>query len=80
MKLQELIQQRQDVQCSIYKCLDDEVTAIKLAAEEMIECATNIKGQGYSLFIRSRQDFLDKIDQLHQQIEASASINSCTTH
>jgi len=30
----------------------------------MAECATNIKGQGYSAFINSRENFLEKIDRI----------------
>lgn len=78
MKLQQMVQQRQDLNCDILSELKNAVVEIKMTAEDMIECATNIKGQGYSMFIRSRENFLDKIDMLQQQLETCLSINSCT--
>lgn len=80
MNLVELVQKRQNVNCDIIDCIKDQITNIKLSAENMIECATNIKGQGYSLFMQSREDFLEKIDSLKEQIDVSADINSCTHH
>ena len=78
MTLQEMIQKRQDITCDILKCLQKEVTEIKVSAEYMIECATNIKGQGYSTFISSRQDFLDRIDNLSSELLESS--NSTCKH
>jgi hypothetical protein len=80
MNLTELIQARQNITCDIIKYMRNEITNIKVCADEMIECATNIQGQGYSTFIRTREEFLDKIDALKQQLELSADINRCTPH
>lgn len=80
MLLNELVQKRQDLSCDILKCLHEEVLSIKLSAEDMLECATNIKGQGYSMFIKSRETFLAKIDSLQDQITASMHINTCAHH
>ena len=78
MVLFDLVQARHNIQCNILQELNNEVIAIKVAAEDMIECATNIKGQGYSNFINSREVFLSKIDELHNQIVSCIDINSCT--
>lgn len=75
MLLLDLVKQRQDLQCSILKELNNEVLTIKLAADYMVECATNIKGQGYSSFINAREEFLSRIDALQQQITASIDLN-----
>lgn len=75
MCLLELLKQRQVLQCSILKELDDEVVGIKVAAEYMVECATNIKGQGYSNFMSAREDFITKIDKLHDQLGVSIDLN-----
>lgn len=78
MELQELVQKRQDICCDIINCLQEQITNIKVSAEEMIECATNIKGQGYSMFMRSREQFLEQIDALQRQVSLSGDINRCT--
>jgi hypothetical protein len=80
MQLNDLVQQRQELTCAILNCLQEQITSIKISAEEMVECATNIKGQGYSMFINARESFLDKIDSLQKQLENSAVINTCTHH
>ena len=80
MILKNLVQQRHNINCDIIECLQDDIRNIKILAETMVECATNIKGQGYSTFISAREDFLSSIDSLYQQIEDSAGINNCTHH
>jgi hypothetical protein len=80
MNLNTLVQARQNITCDIIDILKSEVTNIKVCAEDMIECATNIKGQGYTAFIHSREEFLDKINSLYSQLELSADINRFTPH
>ena len=80
MLLKDLIQKRQSITCDIIQCIQDQVTGIKVSAEHMIECATNIKGQGYSTFMSSREEFLSKIEGLSEQLRDSAIINTCTHH
>lgn len=77
--LQQLIKERQELNCSILSILEAEVTAIKIAADNMAECATNIKGQGYSMFIRSREDLMEKIDKLRIELSASSIMSDCCT-
>jgi hypothetical protein len=78
MRLQELVQQRANLNCAILQELQDDIRNIKLLGENMVECATNIKGQGYSSFMAARETFISKIDDLHSQLEDCLIINSCT--
>ena len=64
MSLKELLVKRETLQGEIVTCLEDELSDIKSAADNMVECATNMKGQGYSSFIASREEFLGKVEKL----------------
>ena len=66
--LSNLFEQKQILNLAILKSLLDEVVCIRLAAEDMVECATNIKGQGYTSFINSREEFLKKIDHFEKEL------------
>jgi Na+/phosphate symporter len=68
MSLQTLMQKRRDLNNDILNSLQQEVLEIKESAENMIECATNITGQGYPTFISARKDFLKKLDKFSQQL------------
>jgi hypothetical protein len=79
MEISELIQQRQNINSNICKCLISQLADIKVSAENMCECATDIRGQGYSTFLQSREDFICKINDLQQQLQMSANINTSHT-
>lgn len=70
MELNTMLKKRYDLNCMILKTLNEQLLIIKVLAEDMIEKATNIRGQGYPLFINSRDTFFDKIDSLEKQIES----------
>ena len=72
--LSNLFEQKQILNRAILKSLQDEVVSIRLAAENMAECATNIKGQGYLSFINSREEFLNKVDHLQQELTKNANV------
>lgn len=42
---------------------------IKICAENMAECATNMKGHGYAVFMAARNEFFAKIDALQKYLE-----------
>lgn len=70
MKLQELIQQKDNLNYNMLNYLIEQITSIQISAENMTECATNIKGQGYISFIDSRNLFLSKIDNIKDEIRS----------
>lgn len=74
----ELIEKRQNLNRDIFKCLLDDVSEIRCLAENMSECATDIKGQGFSTFIQARESFLYKIDVFQKQLEITTNTHdSC---
>jgi hypothetical protein len=66
--LDKLLDVKQKLNNSILQCFKDDVKSIKIAAETMAECATNIKGHGYLSFINSRDEFFKKVDLLEEEI------------
>ena len=70
--MQDLIQKKQELSTDIHLFLGKEFSNIKRAADTMVECATNIHGQGYSVFITSREDFFSRIDTLQKYIDSVA--------
>lgn len=66
--VQELIDQKKNINCKILGCIENDIVALKIAAENMVECATNIKGQGYVSFIQSRETFMEIVEKLHESI------------
>jgi superoxide dismutase len=64
-----LIEKRNDVSNDLHHCIVEQFDMVKQSAENMAECATNIRGHGYTVFIESREDFLRKIDSLQQYLE-----------
>jgi hypothetical protein len=47
----------------------------------MTECATNIRGQGFSVFLQSRESFMQEIMELHDRLDTCCgpvSINKDT--
>lgn len=76
MILTELLQKRRDLNSSIVGCLRDDIIDIRVTAEHMVECATNIRGHGYSEFIHTREEFIEKIDKLINQLDHGALLNT----
>lgn len=66
--VKELIDQKKGIDCKILGCIESDIIALKIAAENMVECATNIKGQGYISFIQSREAFMETVEKLHESI------------
>lgn len=62
------IEQKNQLNQNIKQLLRDEIVDVKLSAEEMVECATNLSGQGYSCFMLARENFLEKIDKLQEDV------------
>jgi hypothetical protein len=69
MDLNQMLNARQQLNADIVNCLAEEVSQIRALADHMSECATNIKGQGYSTFVQARDDFMSKIDKFQEQLE-----------
>jgi hypothetical protein len=78
--LDNLLEQKLSLNRAIVRSLREEVLSIKLAAENMAECATNIKGQGYLTFINSRENFLSKIDLFEKELTKNADIMIINNH
>lgn len=72
----ELIDQRKSINDKILGCLESDIVAVKIAAESMAECATDIKGQGYASFMQSREAFMDTVEKLHEHIIRSLNIST----
>jgi len=44
--------------------MKEDLMNLKIMADEMIECATNIKGQGYCSFMASRERFFSSLEEM----------------
>ena len=78
--LDELLQQKEVINLAILKSLEERVLSIRTAAENMVECATNIKGQGYITFIQSRDDFLNRVEHLQEELTKSSDAMNINKH
>lgn len=69
MSLFHLIEARNDIQRRICDYLSNELSNLMAFGESMAECATNINGQGYALFIGARDTFLHECRRLQDEID-----------
>lgn len=74
--VKELVDQRKGIEHKILSCIESDIIAVKIAAENMVECATDIKGQGYSCFMQSRETFMETVEKLHDHILRSLNIDT----
>lgn len=68
MCLKELMQRRAELLNQLASQIYEDTTELILKAECMAECATNIKGQGYTAFISAREDFLHSVENFRKEI------------
>lgn len=68
MSLYQLMNKRLITQQEICTYLQDSLYRIKILADNMAECATDIKGQGYTSFVSARSEFIDLVDRLHDEL------------
>ena len=66
MCLQELINKRYDIHLQLIEQMKLDTTMLAVKAENMAECATNIKGQGYSSFMAARDDFMKYLEEFRK--------------
>lgn len=78
MELKQLLNNRQVIEQNIAVCMRQELTSIKVDAENLVECAINMRGQGYSTFITAREDFLNRLETLACKFEKYSDINRDT--
>lgn len=76
MNFNELVEKKHALNSEIMNHLIDQVFNIKEAAEYMSECATDMRGQGYSVFLQARENFLQKINEFQVQLGAKYKINT----
>lgn len=62
--LEQLKQQRNDINIEFLKTMCRDSKNIKVLADNMAEAATNIQGQGYITFVTAREAFLDEMDRM----------------
>ena len=74
--LQNLIKQRSDILNNMILQLDRDTADLAVKAENMAECATNIKGQGYCSFITAREEFLNALTQFKRDYTSLVKPNS----
>jgi hypothetical protein len=74
--MKSLIRQKEEIDKNILMYLEEEVLNIKLSAEDMVECATNMRGQGYTTFLVSRERFIKNVDKLSSEIKNVISHNA----
>ena len=66
MGLQDLLNQRYSIHMQLVKQLREDTDLLATKAETMAECATNIKGQGYSSFMTARDDFIKYLNDFRE--------------
>lgn len=65
MGLQELRAKQEQLQNQMLKQIKEDSILLRVLADNMAECATNIQGQGYATFLQARENFLTELDRLY---------------
>ena len=65
MTMQQLMADQKAFTQRLCEQMKKDHTTVKQLAEDMAECATNIRGQGYSAFMDARNRFLTQIEKMH---------------
>lgn len=63
MAIRDLMQQRSEILTKMAQQVHSDVGELARKAEHMAECATDIRGQGYSCFIAAREEFFTTLDK-----------------
>lgn len=66
MCLQELMKKRYDIHNQLVLQVHKDTDELAQMAENMAECATNIKGQGYISFIQARDNFMKQLNKFRE--------------
>ena len=66
MEIKDLQEQHKNIRREMRRKIADDTIRLKKLADQLAESATNIQGQGYMEFVRSREVFLSEIDKLSE--------------
>ena len=66
VSIKELIQRQNEFLNELHLQMCEDLKTIVSLAENMTECATNIKGQGYQSFIKSREEFIGSVNSFER--------------
>jgi hypothetical protein len=67
MEMKSIRQQQASIREQLLSKLLNDNLKVKQLADDMAESATNIHGQGYSLFVHSREQFFSELDRLRDE-------------
>ena len=66
MGIESLKKQRDGINEQILAHMKQDASLLKVLADNMAECATNIQGQGYGSFVIARETFLSEVDRIQK--------------
>lgn len=66
MGIQELKNQRDNINNQILAYMKEDAVLLKTLADNMAECATNMQGQGLPAFVNARESFLSEVDRIQK--------------
>ena len=66
MCIETLTKQHKELNRQLSEEIDRDTQRLKEMADDMAECATNIKGHGYSAFITAREQFNTELERFRR--------------
>lgn len=65
--MESLKTQQDQIKRHLISKITNDISMIKNLADDMAESATNIQGQGYLMFVQSREKFLSELDRVTEE-------------
>jgi hypothetical protein len=65
--MEEVYENRKKIRQSLRNKVNDDADCLNVLVDELAERATNIQGQGLTLFLQTRKDFIFKVEELRSE-------------
>lgn len=66
----EVFDSRRKIKQSLRNKVNDDADCLNCLVDELAERATNIQGQGLTMFLQTRKDFISKVESLRSEYVA----------
>lgn len=76
MTLTQLKKEQMKINNGFIEQIRGDTIVLRTLADNMAECATNIRGQGYTTFLSSRDTFLKSLDNMLKDYVSYLSVDS----
>lgn len=73
--MEEVYENRKKIKQSLRNKVNDDADCLNILVDELAERATNIQGQGLTLFLQTRKDFIFKVEELRSEYIALLGVD-----